>query len=72
MVEENDLGVLFALNFLAHADTVLFLGLKVRIDIDDLSVTPVSEEKPGLRVGIDLEVGRVIVDNLLALPRIVR
>ena len=72
MVEEDDLGILFALDFLAHADTVLLFGRQVRIDIDDLPVTPVTEEKTALRVSVDLEVGRVVVDDLLALPRIVR
>ena len=70
MVEEDDLRVLFAFDLLAHAHTVLLFGSHVRINIDDLPVTPVSEKETSLGVSIDLKVGRVVVNNLLTFPRV--
>ena len=43
-----------------------------RVDIDDLSVTPVSEDQPLLVVRINSEVRRVVTDRLLSLPVEVR
>mmetsp|Transcript_16175 Transcript_16175/g.21908 ORF Transcript_16175/g.21908 Transcript_16175/m.21908 type:complete len:82 (-) Transcript_16175:517-762(-) len=68
VIEKDDLGVLLALNFCACAHTVLLLGGQVRVDIDDLSVTSVTEEQTSLAVGINLEVRRIVINDLLSLP----
>ena len=71
VVEENDLGVLFAFDLSACADAILLSWVQVRVHIDHLSVTAVSEEKTGIRVGVDFEIRGVSVLDLLALPRVV-
>ena len=71
MVEEDNLGVLFALDLLPSAHPVLLSLVQVRIHIDDLSVPSISEEQARVAIGIDLEIRGVIVLDLLALPAVV-
>ena len=56
VVEEDDLSILFTLDFSASADTILLGRVQVWVNIDHLSVTTVSEEKTGVGVGIYLEI----------------
>ena len=68
MVKEDDLSILFTLDLSACADTILLSRVQVWVNIDNLSVTTVSEEESGVRVSIDLEVRGVSVLNLLTFP----
>ena len=56
VVEEDDLSILFTLDFSASADTILLGRVQVWVNIDHLSITTVSEEETGVRVGIYLEI----------------
>ena len=56
VVEEDDLSILFTLDFSASADTILLGRVQVWVNIDHLSVTTISEEETGVRVGIYLEI----------------
>ena len=71
MIEEHDLGVLFTLDVDALAHSIHVGRVLVGIHIDHLSVTAVSEEKTGIRVGVDFEIRGVSVLDLLAFPRVV-
>ena len=68
MVEEDDLSIVFTLDFSASAYSILLCRVLVWIHIDHLSVTTISEEETGVRVGIDFEIRRVSVLYLLAFP----
>ena len=71
MVKEHNLSIFFALNFLPRADPVLLGGVEIWVHINDFSVPPISEEQARVGIRVDLEIGRVVVLDLLALPRVV-
>ena len=56
VVEEDDLSILFTLDFSASADTILLGRVQVWVNIDHLSVTTISEKETGVGVGIYLEI----------------
>ena len=69
MVKEDDLGVFVTLNFLS--DCAIARVFKIRIDVDDLSVSLVSEEESSVGVGIHSEVRGIIDGAGLSLPVVV-
>lgn len=68
VVKEDHLSILFTLNFSASAHSILLSRVQVRVNIDHLSITSVSEEETCVRVGINLEIWRVSVLDLLTFP----
>ena len=71
MIKEDDLGVLFTLDFGASANALLFGWVQVWVDINYLSVTTVPEKEAGVRVCVYFEIRRVCVLNLLTFPRVI-
>ena len=71
MIEEYNLSVFVAFNFGTGTDAILVRIIKVGVDVDNFSVTTVTEEETRVGVRIDLEVRGVVVLDLLALPRVV-
>ena len=71
MIEEHNLSVFVAFDFGTGTDTILVRIIKVGVDVDNFSVTTVTEEEARVGVRIDLEVRGVVVLDLLALPRVV-
>ena len=71
VVKEDHLSILFTLNFSASAHSILLSRVQVRVNIDHLSITSVSEEETCVRVGINLEIWRVSVLDLLSFPWVV-
>ena len=71
VIKEDNLCVFFALNLFASANAILVCWVDIWVDIDHFSIATISEEQTLIRVGIHLEVRRVIVLDLLTFPRVV-
>ena len=71
MIEEDYLGVLFTFYFSTSADASLLSWVQIWVHVDHFSVTTVPEKETSVRVGIDLEIRRVLERNLLAFPRVI-
>lgn len=66
MVEEDNLSVVFTLDF----DSLRSVSwwVHIGIDIDDLSVSLVSEKEALIIVGVHSKIGRVIKRGVLCIP----
>jgi hypothetical protein len=69
VIEENNLLVFVSLNLLSFGSVTG--GIFSRIDIDDLSISLVSEQQASFTVGINSEVRRVIEIAILGVPIVV-